>query len=107
MIGIRTIAALTAAVGIASCTYAVHVEPGSTNVRVVDASLVSRFALIGEITSSVMHRIGIIARDPAQVEEDLAQIARNSAVSMKGDSIVPGDRPRPGERQFTVYRCLK
>jgi hypothetical protein len=104
---LKNLAVLMASVGLASCASMVDVHPGSNNVRVVDASQVSRCDEIGSTTANVLNRVGFIDRDPAKVDRDLEQLARNAAVNLKGDSVVPGERPHAGERKFTVYRCLR
>jgi hypothetical protein len=103
---VRTAACTVALIGLTSCSF-IEVHQGAENVRVVDDSQVARCELLGKTTTSALDHVGFIRRDPATVDADLAKLARNSALNLAGDTVVPGERPHPGERIFSVYRCLK
>ena len=102
----RTIFLATALVGLASCSF-IETRPGANNIRVMTAADVPRCDTLGTIETSALGKLGILDRDPATIDADLVKLARNHAVDMKGDTIVPGASKRPGERQFNVYRCMK
>lgn len=103
---VRAAAAAAILIGLGSCSF-ITVQPGAENVRVVSESEVARCDRIGKTSVSVLDRVGMISRDAASVDQDLAKLARNSALKLQGDTVVPGERPGPGERVFSVYRCLK
>jgi uncharacterized protein DUF4156 len=102
MTGVRHAACIAALFGLASCSF-IETHQGAENVRVVNQYEVDRCDLLGKTTVSTMVRF----RNPDRVQEDLVQLAKNSAVGMKGDTIVRGEEPHPGERTFSVYRCLR
>jgi hypothetical protein len=102
----RYTAACAAVALFASCSF-IDVREGALAVRTATEAQVTQCELVGKTTSSVVDHIGFINRDPAKVDADMATLARNSAVSLGGDTIVPGERPRRGERVFSVYRCVK
>jgi len=103
---LRRVACAIALAGLCSCRF-IDAQPGAEKIRVVDGSQVSECELAGTTTASVTDHVGFINRDPASIDEDLVTLARNSALKVGGDTIVPGERPKAGERRFSVYRCLK
>lgn len=104
MIVTTTIAATIACLsGCASSM--IEVQEGSGRVSMVDASLVGRCQPKGEITVSVLAKVGFISRSEEAVEANLLQLARNGAVDSGGDTVVKGDSPKFGKRTFAIYKC--
>lgn len=99
-------ACLSAALAVSACSW-VKLDPGAENIRLVDEAAVSGCERLGQITTEVRARIGAIQRKPGKVEEELSVLARNSALDMGGDSLVPlGPVSADGKRSYAVYRCL-
>jgi hypothetical protein len=95
------IAALTS-----SCTWVKVTEKGSS-VAVANASNVRGCTNLGEIRTSVPDKISIMKRDADKVATELANLARNDAVDLGGDTIVPSSTIENGKQSFTVYKCSK
>lgn len=98
------IALLTAAV-FGGCVFVQPTEQGK-KVRVLTAGEVDRCQHLGNTTSTVTERIGIIVRRQDTVEDDVLQNAKNAAADMGGDTIVATGTLDAGKQTFGVYRCL-
>jgi hypothetical protein len=83
----------------------IDVRPGSEKVSVAESNQIANCQSKGVATVSVLSSIGFINRSDEAVEENLLQLARNSAVEMGGDTIVKGRMPAYGQRNFEVYKC--
>ena len=80
-------------------------KSGSEAVSVVDAKQVEQCQSIGKVTSSVTAKVGFISRSVEGVEENLLQMAKNSAIEDGGDSLVKAESTEFGKRVFKVYKC--
>ena len=75
------------------------------NVRVLQASAVTDCQKVGKVSSKTSDRILIFARTDRKIREELESLARNEAVDLNGDSIVPIGTEADGRQSFEVYRC--
>lgn len=89
----------------AGCKW-VDLKPGAGDVKLVERSATAGCQRLGTTTVSVRDRVAAVQRSPSKVAEELANLARNSAVDMKGDTIAAESPVRDGERTFGVYRCV-
>lgn len=89
-----------------ACTW-VKVSPSAEKVRLLETHQVVGCKKLGKTTTSVLAKVGFVARNKATVEEELASLARNSAADMGGDTIVPVSKVVEGEQSFAVYNCSK
>ena len=80
-------------------------HPGSREVALAKPNEVARCRQVGKTTASVTARIGLFSRSIDDIDHDLLRLARNSAVELGGDTVVPGERPDIGQRTFHVYKC--
>lgn len=78
---------------------------GSDWVIVVDPNKVSGCESRGGMTASVLAKVWFVSRSEQSVEENLLQMARNSAVEENADTIVKGQSKQFGERSYFFYRC--
>lgn len=102
---LRTCIALLTAAVLGGCVFVQPTEEGK-KVRVLTAGEVDRCQHLGNITSTVTDRIGIIVRRQDTVEDDVLQNAKNAAADMGGDTVVASGALTDGKQTFTVYRCL-
>ena len=98
------IVAALALVMLAGCAW-VKLEPGAEEVRVLEGGGTAGCERLGQITASVRDRVAAVQRRATKVEEELATLARNSALELGGDTIVPLGPVDDGQRSFAVYRC--
>ncbi len=102
---VAPLVALFATVALGACTW-VKMEPEGLSVRVVatDAA-VQDCTTRGEIGVSVKDKVGLYRRNDLKVRDELETMARNEAVGLGADTILPLDEPVNGEQRFAAYRC--
>jgi hypothetical protein len=83
----------------------VDVKKGSETVAVVDKSKVANCVDKGKVTVSVTTKVGLYTRSVETVEADLTQLAKNSALTERADTVVSGESVNFGERIFGIYQC--
>lgn len=80
---------------------------GADLVEVREPAQVTGCKDLGKVTVSVLAEVGFITRRPEDVEANLVQMARNSAVDKGGDTVVKGSSGEYGKRSFDVYKCKR
>lgn len=98
------IAMLTALMSTLSCNWVPLTSEGET-VRVLQANAIADCQKVGKVTSKTSDRIMIFARTERKIREELESLARNEAVELNGDTVVPIDAETDGRQSFDVYRC--
>jgi hypothetical protein len=104
---LRVAALLMLVVLLASACTSVKPVPEVQEVRLVQPSQISGCQFAGITTVSVKADAASLARKGKQVLTELVSLARNEAVKLKGDTIVPATDMKDGEQTFNVYRCQK
>jgi hypothetical protein len=89
-----------------ACTPVKLTPEAEKKARVLDPEDVSRCQRIGRTTVAVQDRFLGIPLAPNKLSRELRILARNSAVSMGGDTAVPVTEVNGGEQTFAVYKCL-
>ncbi len=87
-----------------ACTW-VKVKPEAETVRVASSEQVLNCKKVGSTTVSVKAEVATIARDPKVVKQELAKLARNSAVNLQGNVVVPVTKVDKGTQIFAIYAC--
>lgn len=98
---------ITAAItlSLSACSW-VKVTTAGQAVRLVQTKNdVSSCKELGATTASVMDKF-FIERSRDKVARELADLARNTAAEMGGDTIVPISVIEDGKRTFGVYKCV-
>lgn len=90
---------------LSACTW---VEPTAQGekVRVLSAEEVTKCKKVGQTTVSLLAKLAGIERNAQKVQEELNILARNSAVELDGDTVVPISPVEDGKQTFAVYRCV-
>ena len=88
---------------LSACSW-VELTPEGEKVTIVTAAHVKNCKFAGTTTVSVKPD-AIGSRDPEKVKSELEILARNEAVRLKGDTIVPATDIKDGEQTFKVYQC--
>jgi len=92
--------------GLGGCSSVIIGEkPGSDHVSLANANQVATCQSKGKINLSVIAKFGILPRSEEDVEANLYQMARNSAVDNEADTLVKGESKELGKRQFEMYKC--
>jgi hypothetical protein len=97
------VAVVWSACALSACTF-VHMAPGASKVRVVDAPP-SGCERRGEIEVSVKDSIAFYERNHLRVKEELETLARNEAPGIGADTVQPTAPPTEGEQRFVAWRC--
>ena len=99
----RIFIAICSSLVLFSCTW-VKVTSKGEGVRLVQsARAVELCNRLGKVSTKVESKI-LFSRDSEKVEGELADLARNEAALMRGDTIVPISEINDGRRSFDVYR---
>lgn len=93
------------ALTLTACTW-VKLTPEAEKVRVLSASEVQTCKKKGQTTVSLKADIAGFARNREKVKKELETLARNSALDLNGDTIVPASEIENGKQVFDVYRCI-
>ena len=92
--------------GIGGCASdLIEVRPGSEHVVLMQAGQIADCQSKGDITVSVLAKVGFISRSDEDVEANLLQLARNGAVDAGADAVVRGAWLGLGKRTFAMYKC--
>ena len=91
---------------LSSCTW-VKVSDQGSRVAVANPANVRGCENVSEVTVSVTSKVGFYKRNTDKVATELANLARNEAVGLKGDTIVPSSTIENGKQSFNVYKCNK
>ena len=78
---------------------------GGEKVRVLDPSEVSSCKNLGRTSTSTTAKV-VFDRPEEAIAKELLIIARNSAASMGGDTVVPLTVIENGQQTFVVYKCV-
>lgn len=90
---------------LSSCTW-VKVTQNGEGVRLVQSiRTVEPCQKLGKVNTKVVSQV-IFSRDMEKVAGELADLARNEAALMGGDTIVPVSEINEGRRSFGVYKCF-
>jgi len=79
---------------------------GGEKVRVLAPNEVSSCRQLGKTNATVLDKVVGINRPIESIAEELETMARNSASSMGGDTIVPLTVVENGGQSFIVYKCI-
>lgn len=97
---------LFAVLAAAGCSW-VTLEKGASDVLVLPAERITADCKsLGNVTVSVLDKVGVLERHDEEVVEDLHVLARNHAVGQGGDTVVPQGEVKDGSRGYAVYRCM-
>lgn len=100
----RRTGALTLLLPALACNWVPLTREGQ-NVRVLQANAVTHCQKVGEVTAKTSDRVTIFARNDRKIREELESLARNEAVELNGDTVVPIGTESEGRQSFEVYRC--
>ena len=91
---------------LASCATIQLTDEGK-KARVLDFDDVKNCQKNGAATVSVSEKLlNIVPKQSAKIAKQLQILARNSAIHMEGDTVVPMSKIDNGQQTFIVYRCV-
>ena len=86
------------------CAKYVDIKDGSDKILLVKEKPTGCISK-GMVDVSVLAEIAYVERSEEAIFEDLLQLAKNSAVSVKANTIMKSKSPKPGEATFSMYKC--
>ncbi|MBI5460771.1 MAG: DUF4156 domain-containing protein [Gammaproteobacteria bacterium] len=92
------------ALGLSACAWVKPSTQGA-QVKVAEPSEVGHCRKVGTTTVSVMDKVVGVPRSYRTMAEELANLARNEAPNLQGDTVVPVGDIINGQQQFEVYDC--
>lgn len=98
-------AMLLAPLLLGACTW-VSLTPEGEQVRLGTPESVTECQRVGKTTVSTLSRVAGLNRYDESMQDELNKLARNSAVELNGDTVVPVTEIENGQQVFAVYRCL-
>jgi len=87
-----------------ACTW-VKLTPEGEKARVLSPTEVHRCKKLGTTTVSVKATILGFERNKKTIGKELETLARNRAMDLKGDTVVPQTKIEKGQRTYIIYRC--
>lgn len=100
----RVLMPLVAVVLVSACTW---VKPSVRSHMIVlkDENQVVNCVKKGLTRSKTLSSVVFIPRSEAKVFSELVMLAKNEAVILGGDTVVPEGEMISGEQTFGIYRC--
>ena len=96
--------ALAAAL-LAACVNWVPLTPEGKQVRVANAAEVAGCKELGNVTGKVKVTVGPMARDEDKIAGEIEALARNEAVSLGANAIVPTGPVDWDHRAYVAFHC--
>lgn len=90
--------------GLSACSF-IEVSESAEAVKLATYDEVTHCKKLGFTRTQVLSKIGFIERNEQTMTAELADLARNEAVAMGGDTIVPQAPVEDGKMVFDIYRC--
>jgi len=87
-----------------ACSF-VALDPGAEQVELRDEASVVVCERIGRTTAKVMNKVLFFHRGEEKMGEELATLARNSALELQGNAVAALGPIREGRQDFGIYRC--
>ena len=101
----KTLVPMLVLLMLSGCAW-VKLTPEGEKARVLSKSEVSKCKLLGQTTVSLKSKIAGFDRNAEKVKKELETLARNHAVDLDGDTVVPESEIKNGQQVFSVYRCI-
>ena len=89
---------------ITGCAKYVDIKAGSDEVLLVTKKPVGCISK-GTVDVSALAEIAYVERSEKNINRDLLQLAKNSALKVNANTITKIESPKPGEATFSMYKC--
>lgn len=90
---------------LSACTWVDLTDEGE-KVRILGPDEVLKCQAMGQTTSTTKATVAGIKRHENAILDELNTLARNTAINLKGDTIVPQGEVEDGKLTYKVYRCV-
>ena len=89
---------------LSSCAKYVDIRDGSDEILVVTKKPVGCVSK-GTVDVTALSEFAYVERSKKNINRDLLQLAKNSAIKVKANTIFKIKSPKPGEATFSMYKC--
>lgn len=101
----RNLGIVASVVLLAACIDWVPLTPEGEKVRVANAAEVAGCKELGNVTGKVKVTVGPLARDERKIAGEIEALARNEAVSLGANTLVPTGPVDWDHRSYAAFRC--
>lgn len=102
---VRRSVGVVLALSVCACTW-VPMQQGAGAVRVLAmGASTSGCTRLGEIEGNVTDKVAFFERNALRVQEELETMARNEAVGLGANTVVPVEVVRDGRQRYAAWRC--
>jgi hypothetical protein len=91
---------------ITGCAKYVDIAAGSDEILLVTKKPVGCISK-GTVDVTALAQIAYVERSEKNINMDLLQLAKNSAIKVKANTIIKSNSPKPGEATFSMYKCYR
>ena len=89
---------------ITGCAKYVDIAAGSDEILLVTKKPVGCVSK-GTVDVTALAEIAYVERSEKNINRDLLQLAKNSAIKVRANTIIKSNSPKPGEATFSMYKC--
>ncbi len=89
---------------ISGCSW-VQPLPGADEVAVMTIEDVAKCQKLGSTHAQTLNKVTMFERDQEAMRQELIALAKNEAVRMRADTIVPLSDIEDGTMEFGIYNC--
>ena len=90
---------------LSACSW-VQPLPDADKVVVLQFNEVEKCQKLGSVRSQTLDKISFVNRSESAQYDELVALAKNEAVRMQGDTVVPLTTIQDGVMEFGVYNCF-
>lgn len=103
----RRSVAMALALSVCACTW-VPMRDGAQFVRVLPLGAATPGCTrLGEIEGNVTDKVALYERNALRVQDELETMARNEAVGLGANTVVPLEAVRDGRQRYAAWRCAR
>ena len=89
-----------------SCAKYVDIKDGSDEILLLTKKPAGCSSK-GTVDVIALAEFAYVERSEESINEDLLQLAKNSAVKVRANTIIKIKSPKPGEATFSMYKCKR
>jgi len=86
------------------CSKYVDIKAGSDEILLLAKKPVGCISK-GTVDVTALAEFAYVERSEKNINRDLLQLAKNSAIKVKANTIIKNNSPKPGEATFSMYKC--
>ncbi|MFZ5602351.1 MAG: DUF4156 domain-containing protein [Pseudomonadota bacterium] len=100
----RLVVPLLGTLFLSACNF-VKLAPNAADVLVLKPYQARECEQLRRTTSQVMSKVWFVSRNEDSMAEELTILAKNTAVEIGGNAVVPDSAIAEGKQRFIIYNC--